>query len=278
MIAAVALPQRLYGVDFTSRPTPRKPITVCEGYVAGVGVLEIFAIHRLRDFPAFEHFLQTPGPWLAAFDFPFGLPRELVMQLGWPAAWPALIRHYAGFSRAELRTTFRQFCNGRPTGQKFAHRAADLLARSSPSMKWVNPPVAYMLQEGAARLLAAGVHLPGLHAGDTARIALEGYPALVARAVIGNASYKSDEKARQTAERRINRVRILGALLQGIHPLGIRLQCPPDLLVEMQEDGSADLLDATLCAIQAAWAATRKDAHFGLPEAIDPLEGWIVSV
>lgn len=271
-------PLRLFGIDFTSRPTRSKPITVCEGQLIAPGLLNISTIHRLYDFPAFERFLHAPGPWLAVCDFPFGLPRELVMQLGWPLAWPALIQHFSSISRMALRSTFQQFCDGRPVGQKFAHRAVDHLARSSPSMKWVNPPVAYMLQEGAARLLRAGVHLPGLHAGDETRIALEGYPALVARAVIGNASYKSDDKARQTDERRAQRVRILGALLEGAHPLGVRLQCSAALLAEMQDDGSADLLDAALCAVQAAWAATRGHEHFGLPPDFDALEGWIVTV
>jgi hypothetical protein len=34
-------------------------------------------------------------------------------------------------------------------------------------------------------------------------------------------------------------------------------------------------LDALVCAIQAAWAWTRRDHGFGLPEHVDPLEGWI---
>ena len=65
-------------------------------------------------------------------------------------------------------------------------------------MKWVNPPVAYMLHAGVPPLIAAGVHLPGHHDGDAARVALEGYPGLLARELIGRRSYKSDERARQT--------------------------------------------------------------------------------
>jgi hypothetical protein len=38
------------------------------------------------------------------------------------------------------------------------------------------------------------------------------------------------------------------------------------------DDGSADWLDAVLCAVAAAWAAQRP--HYGLPLAIDPVEGW----
>ena len=41
-------------------------------------------------------------------------------------------------------------------------------------MKWVNPPVAWMLHAGVPRLIAAGVHIPVLNDGDLARVALEG--------------------------------------------------------------------------------------------------------
>ena len=69
--------------------------------------------------------------------------------------------HYAGLSRAEIRAQFAAFCNARPAGGKFAHRATDLPAGSSPSMKWVNPPVAFMLHAGVPRLLEAGVAAAG---------------------------------------------------------------------------------------------------------------------
>ena len=36
-------------------------------------------------------------------------------------------------------------------------------------MKWVNPPVAYMLHAGVPLLLDAGVHLPAVHEGHELR-------------------------------------------------------------------------------------------------------------
>jgi hypothetical protein len=38
------------------------------------------------------------------------------------------------------------------------------------------------------------------------------------------------------------------------------------------DDGTADWLDAVLCAVAAAWAAQRP--NYGLPLNIDPVEGW----
>lgn len=269
-----AAPIAVAGVDFTSRPTPRKPITVAHGHVQG-HVVTLDRLDAHARFDGFLHWLRQPGPWVGVFDLPFGLPRELVETLGWPTDWLPLMRHYAALSRAEIRDTFAAFCAARPVGAKFAHRACDGPAGSSPSMKWVNPPVAYMLHAGVPLLLEAGVDLPGLHAGDPQRVAIEGYPGLLARELIGRRSYKSDEAAKQTPERLIARKDLVHALEQGRSRLGIRLRARPVLHDALVDDASGDRLDAVLCLMQAAWA-TQQPGH-GQPADLDPLEGWIVS-
>ncbi|MGD9831516.1 MAG: DUF429 domain-containing protein [Piscinibacter sp.] len=264
----------LAGIDFTSRPTKRKPITVALGSSDGASV-RLVRLDRHASFDGFAAWLRTPGPWLGAFDFPFGLPRELVETLGWPCEWLPLMRHYAALTREEIRATFAAFCDARPVGGKFAHRACDVPAGSSPSMKWVNPPVAYMLHAGMPLLIDAGVHLPGLHAGDASRVALEAYPGLLARELIGNRSYKSDEVAKQTPERLIARKDLIEALGQGRTRLGLRLRLTHAQRDALAADASGDELDAVLCLVQAAWAA--REPGFGVPADVDPLEGWIVS-
>jgi hypothetical protein len=262
----------LHGIDFTSAPSRRKAITIASGMLDG-DAFRLASLSALHDFDAFATWLRRPGPWLGAFDFPFSLPRELVETLGWPTQWEPLIRRVATHSRGELRALFKAFCNARPVGGKFAHRATDLPAGSSSPMKWVNPPVAYMLHAGAPMLVDAGVTIYSLHPGDPARIALEGYPGLVARSIT-RASYKNDQRALQTPERREVRERIVAALERGDYRLGIRLDAGA-LRPGLIDDGSGDLLDAVLCALLAAWGWQRRDAGFGLPE-FDPLEGWIV--
>lgn len=271
------------GVDFTSAPTARKPITAASGSVIDA-VLRVERIEELRDFAAFDAWLAVPGPWIGAFDFPFGLPRELVRTLGWLVeggavgdAWQGMVDALSTHSRAQLIARLRAFCDARPPGSKFAHRATDRPAGSSPSMKWVNPPVALMLHAGAPRLAASGVHLPGLRDGDPRRVALEGYPGLLARAIVERAPYKSDDRARQTAERRATREAIVDAIGTGTHPLGLRARLPAALRERCIADPSGDALDAVLCALQAAWAWQRRDTGYGLPDRIDPLEGWIVT-
>jgi hypothetical protein len=266
--------RQLFGVDFTSAPTRRKPITVARGRLGGAR-LALQRVDALDDFAAFEALLAEPGPWLGGFDFPFGLPRELVATLDWPREWLPLMRHYAALERPSIRETFAAFCAARPAGSKFAHRACDGPAGSSPSMKWVNPPVAFMLHAGVPRLIEAGVHLPGLHAGDPQRIALEAYPGLLARELIGQRSYKSDERARQTPERLIARKDLVEALEQGRTRLGLRVAFSHAQRDALVDDASGDRLDAVLCLVQAAWASTRP-GH-GLPAEVDRLEGWIAS-
>ncbi|MES2104126.1 MAG: DUF429 domain-containing protein [Pseudomonadota bacterium] len=261
----------LHGVDFTSAPSRRKGITIASGSVQD-GVFVLRSLQSLHDFNSFESWLRQPGPWVAGFDLPFSLPRELVEHLGWPVQWAGLVRHLLDISRAELRSTFKAFCDARPAGNKFAHRATDIPAGSSPSMKWVNPPVAYMLHAGVPRLLDAGVTIPGMQAGDD-RVALEAYPGMLARSIT-KSSYKSDTKAKHTKARFVKREEIVAALEAGHYKLGVPLVCG-SFRQALLADGSGDLLDAVLCALSAAWGWRRRECNYGLP-VFDGLEGWIV--
>ena len=266
---------QLLGVDFSSTPTKRKPITLALGRRQH-HVVRFEGLLAFDTLAAFGDWLAQPGPWLGGFDFPFGLPRELVVALDWPLQWPALMARYAALSRAEIRQTFAAFCNARPVGAKFAHRACDLPAGSSPSMKWVNPPVAFMLHAGIALLQHAGVDLPAHgQLAYSGRIALEAYPGLLAREVLARRSYKSDDQARQTPDRLIARKDLLDALEQGRTRLGLRLKLSHAQRDDLVADASGDRLDAVLCLMQAAWAETQPG--YGLPAEVDPLEGWILS-
>ena len=277
----------LHGLDFTSAPSRRKPIVVADGRPADDhgAVVRVERIHALADLDAFDRWLRRPGSWLAACDFPFGLPRPLLAELGWPreasggsSAWAASIRHLASMTRAQMVEQFRAYCDARPRGAKFAHRATDRPAGSSPSMKWVNPPVALMLHAGAPRLLASGVDLPGLNAGDMQRVVLEGYPGYAARVLAGRRTYKADERSRQTPERLATRSEIVERLVHGEHPFGVRMVIGEAQRSACVDDPSGDSLDAVLCLLQAAWAWQRRAERYGLPAAVDPVEGWIVSV
>ena len=276
----------IIGCDFSSSPSKRKPVVVAVSEntpeQGGKNASHsqrclLLKIEQFDTLDAWSRWLQTQPSWVGGFDFPFGLPRELVQTLNWPTDWLACMRHYAKLSREDIRSTFKAFCDARPVGGKFAHRATDLPAGSSPSMKWVNPPVAYMLHAGVPRLIETGCHFPGLHQGNANKVALEAYPGLLAREVLGRRSYKSDSKPKQTPERLIARKDLITALELGRTRLGIRLKlshAQRDLLVG---DAKGDSLDAVLCLMQAAWAQGQGAPRYGLPRNVDPLEGWIVT-
>ncbi|WP_332742901.1 DUF429 domain-containing protein [Hydrogenophaga sp.] len=272
----------LLGCDFTSAPSRRKPIVLAVGRTERNRVV-LNGIERFETLDAWLARMSAPGTWVGGFDLPFGLPRELVTALGWPTDWAACMAHYGGLSRESIRESFAGFCNARPVGGKFAHRTTDGPAGSSPSMKWVNPPVAFMLHAGVPRLMAAGLTLPGLQPGDGSRVGLEAYPGLLARSVLGATSYKSDDKAKQTPDRLIARKTLINALENGQAPLllagGLRLKLTHAQRDQLADDASGDSLDAVLCLLQAAWAQAQHAAghpRWGLPE-FDPLEGWIVT-
>lgn len=264
---------RLIGVDFTSAPRHAKPITVASGHL-DKGRLHLEALESCPDWASFEAVLARPGPWLGAFDFPFGLPRTAVEDLGWPLEWSALVTHCAAMGRERFRAALDAYRQSRPMGNRYPHRATDFAAQSHSPMKLVNPPVGLMFLEGAPRLLEAGVTIAGMHCADPARLAVEAYPGLLARRIVST-SYKSDDKRKQDAERSAARARILDALEQDRAGAGFMLDIPPVLRARALADHGGDLLDAVLALTQAAASLNAGPPCFGLHDGFDALEGWI---
>jgi hypothetical protein len=264
------------GVDFTSRPRKQKPIIIATGRMPN-RAFELECIEECHDWGSFEFWLKRDGPWVAGFDFPFGLPREVTLDLGWPATWHELVLHCRSLGRENFRAALDRYRESRPAGNRYAHRATDRPAGSHSPLKLVNPPVGLMFLEGAPRLLEAGIAIPGLRAGDPQRIAFEAYPGVTARQMV-KGSYKNDARAKQTPQRMRARRTIVSALISGGNPFGYSLSASSRMLSSLVRDASGDRLDAVLCALQAAWAWQRRPANYGLPSRIDSVEGWIAMV
>ena len=270
--ASPGMATALWGVDFSSAPSRRKPIVVAHGELSGA-VLRLQRLDALPTLAGFEALLAAPGPWLGAFDFPFGLPREFVESLGLgdAAAEVSAELHHRCASRMAFRALIDDWGRGRPPGRRLVHRATDTAmtgVSSTSPLQTRYVPVGFMYFEGFSRLLAAGVHLPTLHDGDVGRVALEAYPGAVAHELIGRRSYKNSE----AADRLIARKDLVDALEQG-RWRGLRIRLTHAQREALVEDAGGDRLDAVLCLLQAGWAATRPG--YGLPAAVDPVEGWI---
>lgn len=263
---------RILGIDFTSRPRRRKPITCLEATLDGdrlvAGDLRLWS-----DFAEFEAALSAPGPWIAGIDFPFGQSRLFIENIGWPRRWGGYVAHAASLGRQGFRAALDDYRSDREPGDKEHRRATDIAAGSISPQKLYGVPVGLMFFEGAPRLLEAGVTVPGLTQGDSGRIVVEAYPGVLARSIIGRRSYKNDQRKKQTRDQLQARLELLSVITSGglLLKYGLHVEAPIDLA----NDPGADHLDALLCAIQAAWAQINRDRAFGCPADVDPLEGWI---
>ena len=69
----------LAGIDFTLQPVaPQADHDRDRTAATAIAAAAARRSPSLTTLAAFEAWLQTPGPWLGAFDFPFGLPRVFV--------------------------------------------------------------------------------------------------------------------------------------------------------------------------------------------------------
>lgn len=272
---AAPAPLQLLGVDFSCAPSRRKPITVARGRITGA-TLWFDGAEEIITLAGFDTLLAAPGPWFGAFDFPFGLPREFVDSLGLGDSTASVIAelHRRCPTRMDFRALVDQWGNGRPPGQRLIHRKTDGampgITSSSPlQTRYV--PVGLMYYEGLSRIVRSGVSIPRRVAGDPARVAVEGYPGLLAFELIGRRSYKNSPQA----DRLIARKDIVDALEQGRTRLSLRLKLTHAQREALVDDASGDRLDAALCLMQAGWASLREFG--GMPEGVDGVEGWIAT-
>ena len=268
---------RIYGLDFTSSPSRRKPLIALRCTLEGE-TLRVEDSEEMVDFAGFESFLQRPGPWVCGMDFPFGQPRSLVSALGWPEGWEDYVGKVASLGKEEFENAIRADMARRPAGSKYRYRLADRRSGSSSAMMLFRVPVGKMFYKGAPRLLASGISIEPCRPNGDARVAVEAYPAVIARRFLARASYKNDERRKQTTAHRAARERLVAGL--GSEALketyGLTVAMDGSWREELVRDPAADALDSLLCAVQAAWAYTKRGENYGIPPECDPDEGWIL--
>ena len=231
----------------------------------------------MTDFAGFETFLEKPGPWVCGMDFPFGQPGDLVAALGWRRSWEGYVDEVSRLSKREFENLIRADMAQRPPGSKWRYRLADRRSGSSSAMMLFRVPVGKMFYRGAPRLLASNVRVEPCRRNCDPRVAVEAYPAVVARRFLGRSAYKRDGVP-DTPERRSARETLLSGLVSEalLEAYGFTVEINDSWREKFVGDPSADALDSLLCAVQAAWSYTQKDEGWGVPPECDADEGWIL--
>ena len=264
------------GIDFTSAPSHRKPITCAVGEF-DKGQLTIVEILHWSTFGEFEAFLAQGGSWWAGCDFPIGLPEKLIRNLGWPATWEDYVTLVSSMSKNEFVEVLVEYSSSRPQGDRHHLRTTDRLASALSPMMVYGIPVGRMFYEGATRLLESDVNLipcrltsPISGTVRARRNLVEVYPALVARSLIGRRSYKGkDNQERRSARKEIvDQLESQSSCRVYDICVGIHIDTNP-----LIEEPHGDCLDAVLASIQVAWLVDNLDPW--LASASNAAEGWI---
>lgn len=276
----------ILGIDFTCAifggSSRRKPITCAEARFVSEDVLEIETVKSIMSPEEYDELLERPGPWIGGFDHPFGQPIVLLDAFELPHRWAEYVAAVGDWGRSCFKTRVEAWQSKRQDRKRMEFRACDRKAKAQAPHKTNFIPVGLMFAEGAPRLLKAKVSVPPLHTDDVTRVALEAYPALIARRFAG--SYKADVKAKQRSEHKVARTAILNGLTSSmfVRDFGFCVRLATQLRDDATIDATGDKLDAILCAAQAGWAQRLGpdfDTPYGIPIARCPTimtEGWIV--
>lgn len=268
---------KIYGIDFTSAPSQKKYITCAVGEYLKHGQLTIKHVDRLPCFAEFEAFLGQKGPWICGMDFPFGQPVKFVESQSLPLTWPDYVKQLSKLEKKAFEKKIYNFKCLQPNGAKEPLRITDTLAVAQSPLKLVNAPLAKMFYEGAPRLLNSGVSIIPCLPRDDNRIVVETYPALISRRFAE--SYKNAEKKNSSIKLAARQSIIAGLNLQLLkNDFGFDVSLSKSIADMAVEDSTGDILDAILCAIQAAWSY-QQGKSYGIPDNQHPIiksEGWII--
>lgn len=232
-----------------------------------------------------EHLLAHKGPWIAGFDMPFGLPAAFLhwwqqtqcdsrtplrkaAPLCEPASelpcWQDYVSSLAQLDKDAFRQTIYAFMNTRPAGHKLPLRLTDAQTAAQSPLRLNYVPVGRMFHALVPLLASCGINIPLLRPTADSRTAIEVYPALAARAVLGNPPRYKDGTGAQRQQRTQARAALLEALPEYCRTIGgLALSVRPQLYQTMLQDTAGDFADALLCAVLTALAVRRRDA--GMP-------------
>lgn len=268
---------RIFGLDFSAASHEGVPIA-CTSCVLESRVLYVHCLALLENLDSFENFLSSEGPWVAGIDFPFGQPRKLVKNLGWPMRWEGYVGRSEGLGLTRFELVLEEYRETRPLGDKQYLRSVDSQANFRTPMSLRQVPTSRLFQRCAPRLLRSPVSVLPCRPNRDERVVLEAYPALVARRLIDRRPYKGTSPD-ELSDLRLDARRDLldGLMSQRLEDeFGVALAVDSSIRDELIEEPSGNYLDAILCSLQATWAWNHREHGWGIPSSADSLEGWIV--
>lgn len=258
----------ILGVDITSAPGPRKPVTIAEATL----VNEVLTFRHILEFTSVDatiRHLSAVTPARIGLDLPLGMPAAFRASVGSESEWDAWLRTHPPMDECVTRT--RAYRG--PEGQRELFRPCDRLARACSPMKMFYTPVGRMFYRWFPPLIDAPLSLIPARPRAGFPEVREIYPALVAEALAGSRSYKAEDPRKDSPARKEVRIKIWNTLRAG-RPLpryGLTTRLPDEW--DLARDSRADRLDAVLAAVATAWAS--RPGNDQPPAGTDPREGWI---
>jgi hypothetical protein len=266
---------RVYGIDFAPEPSRETPIS-CAMCRISDDELVLDGLCEFESIDSFGNLLGMDGPWVAGVDFPFGLPREFLAPLRWPADWERCVSEVGILQRSEFRALSDALHGAASAARRVFRRRTDESAAA------VDPSSATgaMFHAGAPVLLSSQASVLPVREADRSRVVVEASPELVAQALVGVSAYKSAGRSAGSAPSdvpRAMREALLDALCgEALYAgYGLCVAGVTGLEDELLDDDHGDRIDALMCAVQAAWAWRRRDRGFGFPVDVDRVEGCI---
>jgi hypothetical protein len=275
---------QIYGIDFTSAPSRKKPITVAE-CVFIKQKLTVLSIQNLTDFFQFEGLLgSTKTPWVMAIDFPFSMPKFWLEAMNWPTSWAESVQFISNMTLPEFVHCIKLYRDSQPKGHKHHFRPIDRAAKGQSPMMVHYTPVGRMFYQGAPRLLKSNASIFPFMKRSPEHVIVEGYPALIARRYCGSSSYKTDSPKKKTPHQLNAQEKARHDIIAGIasaafkHEFNFEVNWAQGFNTnQLVADDTGDQLDALLSAVQSAWAYTQHEHHYGIPSLakFGSAEGWV---
>ncbi len=268
---------KIFGVNFTDNPTPKRPITIAHCVFKKSHGLSVNKVESFSAISDFELFLKEKGPWFAGVNFPLGQPKQFLDKMSLPPEWNHYIKDIQKWKQTGFEKKVKQYLSKLPKGTKTPLRITDIFAGVGSPLKATGNHSLHQFFGGSNCLLKSGASIIPCFPKKDNRVIIETLPALVARRF--KVQEKTGKKTKSDSEH-IHKEVIKGLETPEFeHDFDFKLFIDDTLKLKCIEDANGYSLDAILSAVQTAWAYNMGKPNYGIPDLQHPSiqsEGWII--